>query len=233
MGNDCKFQIPDNCRKFGKKNFKVRLERANSFIEKFVEKVAPPKRVDDSDEAWTQSIRKRFFEICPGDCYALPDAPWDKKGEFIADVTWAETRKEKRILLACEIEWGTGWHAKTSWPLVAEHFEKLLPVKAPFKVFIFSSDDPPEGVKVIAEGDFSTEFAKEKLEASLKNYGHHLPGEVYIFIDFPRTHIPDSPGKFRSFIWIAEEYGKAKAVVIKEVKEDKLLRPTEFEAQWS
>ncbi|MGP8174191.1 MAG: hypothetical protein ACLP7O_06540 [Terracidiphilus sp.] len=233
MGNDCFPKIPKECRGFGEANFDKRLRIARSLIETLVAKVAPPMNVDDSDGAWTHSIRRRFFEICPEDCYPLPDAPWNARGEFLADITWTETDKEERTLMACEIEWGTSWHAKTNWSLVAEHFEKLLPVKAPFKVFIFSSDDPPEGAKVIAERDFSTEFAKEKLEASLKNYGHHLPGEVYIFIDFPRTHIPDSPGKFRSFIWIAEEYGKAKAVVIKEVKEDKLLRPTEFETQWS
>ena len=224
MGNDCRFKIPEECREFGEKSFDRRREVAKEFVGKFVERVATPKTLDESDEAWSQSIRRRFFEMCPADCYPLPDAPWNAKGEFIADVTWAEIDKEKRILLACEIEWGTVWHGKTNWSHVAEHFDKLMPIKSPLKVFIFSSDDPPEGEEAIAEGVFSVESAKERLEVSLKNYGHHLAGEVYIFIDFPRTHEPESPGIYRSFIWMAKEFGKQEVKLIKGPG-DNLVRP--------
>lgn len=237
MGNDRMSKIPKECRGLGEANLDERRQDkrrnfAKKLIEKFVEKVATPKGIlDDSDGAWTQSIHKRFYEICPEDCYALPDAPWNMKGEFLVDVTWTEINKEKRILLACEIEWGTGWHGKTYWSHIAEAFEKLMPVKAPFKVFIFSSDYTLKGSKRTPKGNFSIEFAKEKLEASLSNYGHHLPGEVYIFIDFPQTHIKNGNGKYRSFIWIVEKLGEAE-VQFKGGEDYELKRPTEFKAQW-
>ncbi len=232
MGDNCRFKIPDKCRELGEAGIDERRQVAKSFIESFVERVATPKSVDDSDGAWTQSIRRRFFEICPEDCYALPDAPWNKRGEFLADVTWAEVDKEKRLLLACEIEWGTGWHGRTHWSLVEQGFERLLPLKAPFKVFIFSSDYTLKGPERTAKGDFSIEFAKEKLKASLENFGHHLPGEAYVLIDFPQTRIKNGPGKYRPFIWIAEKLGKA-AVKFECGKEHNLKRPTEFKARWS
>jgi hypothetical protein len=226
MGNDSKFKIPEECRGFGEGNLDERLKVARSFIKTFAEKVAPPKSVDDSDGAWTQSIRRRFFEICPEDCYALPDAPWNRRGEFLADVTWAEIDREKRILLACEIEWGTSWQGKTHWSHVSEAFEKLLPVKAPFKVFIFSSDYTLKGPDRTAKGDSSIEFAKEKLKLSLENYGHHLPGEVYILIDFPQTRIRNGNGKYRSFIWTAKKLGRAE-VNLEGDEVRGLKRPTE------
>jgi hypothetical protein len=217
-------KIPKVCRQFGRAAFDKRLQVAKSFIEKFVERVATSKSVDDSDGAWTQSIRRRFFEICPEDCYPLPDAPWNKRGQFLADVTWAEVDKEKRLLLACEIEWGAGWYGRTLWSLVEQGFEKLLPAKAPFKVFIFSSDYTLKGPKRTAKGDFSIGFAKEKLKASLENYGHHIPGEVYIFIDFPQTRKPDGDGKYQSFIWVAKKFGKNE-VKLEKGPDGDLIRP--------
>jgi hypothetical protein len=234
MGNDCKFEISEKCREFGDAGDEIlseKLKVAKKFIEKFVERVATPMgRPDDSDEAWTQSIRKRFIEICPEDCFALPGDALTRKGEYLVDYTWTEKDNGKRVLMACESEWGSGRYGKIYWPLVEHDFEKLLAIKAPFKVLIFSSICEPQGS--MQENDFSFDYAKDKIKESLTNYGHHLPGEVYIFIDFPQTRKP-GPGKYQSFIWIAEEYGKAKAVVIKEVKEDKLIRPTEFEVQWT
>jgi hypothetical protein len=138
----------------------------------------------------------------------------------------------RRIILACEIEWGTNWHGKTNWSQVAEKFEKLLPVKAPFKVFVFSSDvnskEPQESVDV----DFGFARAKNQLSASLNGYGHHLPGEVYIFLDFPKTHKRNSAGIYRYFILAINEDG-----TIEEAQEGsngvKLLRPTELEVKWA
>jgi hypothetical protein len=227
MDDDRKFVIPQKCRDFGDAREAILNEKLNiskKFIEKFVETVATPKSIDDSDGAWTQSIRRRFFEICPEDCYPLPDAPWNTKGEFIADVTWAEMNNQKRILLACEIEWGTGWHANTNWSTVAEHFEKLLPVKASFKVFIFSSICKTDELKPNPETDFLFDYAKEKLKVSLENYGHHIPGEVYIFIDFPQTGVPGGDGKYQSFIWLARKFGKNE-VALEEGPGDDLIRP--------
>jgi len=209
MGKDLKFEIPENCRELGDAGEEIlreKLKVAKMFIERFVERVAPPKSVDDSDEAWTQSVRRRFIEICPEGCYALPGDPLTRKGEFLADYTWAEEENGKRVLLASESEWGSGRFGRIHWTPVEHDFEKLLAIKAPFKVLIFSSICEPSGT--MEETDFSFEYAKERIKASLQNYGHRLPGEVYIFIDFPQTREP-GPGKYQSFIWLARQFGKA------------------------
>ena len=222
MGGDCRFEIPEECRQFGEASFDERRRVAMSFIGMFVARAAPPTSVDDSDEAWTQSVRRRFIETCPEGCYALPSDPLTRKGEFLVDYTWAEEENGKRVLLASESEWGSGRFGRIHWTPVEHDFEKLLAIKAPFKVLIFSSICGPSGSMQVA--DFSFDYAKEKLKVSLENYGHHIPGEVYIFIDFPQTRKPDGDGKYQSFIWLAKKFGR------NEVKPEKgpdgdLIRP--------
>lgn len=214
MVDECRFEIPDGCREFGETSFDERLWVARGFIEKFVKRVATPKGIlDASDEAWTQSVRRRFIEICPEGCYALPGDPLTRKGEYLADYTWAEEENGKRVLLASESEWGSGRFGRTHWTPVEHDFEKLLAIKAPFKILIFSSICDPYGT--MQETDFSFDYAKEKLKVSLENYGHHIPGEVYIFIDFPQTRKPDGDGKYQSFIWLAKKFGKDEVELIK------------------
>jgi hypothetical protein len=208
MGNDCKFEISEQCREFGDAGEKIlseKLKVAKKFIDKFVSKVAPPMSVDDSDGAWTQSVRRRFIEICPEGCYALPCDALTRKGEYLVDYTWTEKDNGKRVLLASESEWGSVRYGRIHWAPVEHDFEKLLAIKAPFKVLIFSSISKPDGA--MQETNFSFEYAQQRLKASLENYGHHLPGEVYIFIDFPQTHKSGS-GKYQSFIWRSKKFGK-------------------------
>ncbi|MGA2085305.1 MAG: hypothetical protein ABSG60_07300 [Terracidiphilus sp.] len=225
MGNDCFSKIPKECRGFGETCFDERLRVAKSFIEKFVERIAPPKgQLDNSNEAWTQSVRGRFIDICPSDCEPRPKNRCSSKGEFLLDYIWEEKDNGKRILLASESEWGEDRYGNVHWDMVEDDFEKLLVLKAPFKVLIFSSNfkmNDPEGSE---KGDFSIGFAKDKLKVSLNNYEHHLPGEVYIFIDFPQTKEEDSPGIYRSFLWLSKNYGKAE-VGFEEAGNNLLFRP--------
>jgi hypothetical protein len=223
MSDDYRFEIPEECRVFGETSFDERKQVANRFIEKFVEKVATPKGIlDDSDEAWTQSVRRRFIKTCPEDCYALPGDPLTRRGEYLADYTWAEVDGGKRVLLASESEWGRGRYGSTHWPPVEHDFEKLLAIKAPFKVLIFSSCCKSEDLN--PGTDFSLDYAKEKLKASLENYWHHLPGEVYIFIDLPQTGISDGDGEYQSFIWLAKKFGKNE-VRLERGPDGDLIRP--------
>ena len=41
-------------------------------------------------------------------------------------------------------------------------------------------------------------------------YDHNIPGETYIFLDFPRTGVKGSNGVYRAFIWLAKKYGRQK-----------------------
>jgi len=224
MGDDSRFDIPDACREFGEANFDERWQVAKRFVERFVDKVAPPKG-HDSDKEWTQSEHVRFIEICPIDCRACPEDAHTRKGEFLVDFSWEEVEGGKRLLLACESEWGTVTPWKIHWAPVENDFEKLLSVKAPFKVLIFSSNFKRSG----SDGDnthddFSIGFAKRRLEASLRGFGHNIPGETYIFLDFPRMGDKNSDGKYRSFIWLAKKHGDTN-VRLDDLAEGPLIRP--------
>ncbi len=212
MGDDCKFEIPEACRELGNTSVESLNEKrhvAKNFIQAFTKNVAPHKDLYETNEVWTKSVRGRFIDICTSDCYAIPKDRCTKRGEFLVDYIWEEKENGRRILLAGESEWGSDRYGKSHWYLVEEDFEKLLAIKAPFKVLIFSSYCNLGESQGAVEGDFSIGFAMKRLEASLRNYGHHIPGEVYIFIDFPQTGDKNSTGIYQSFIWTARNFGKA------------------------
>ena len=133
-------KIPMGVRDFKAGNTSERRDFAKKFVEEFVRNVAPPKYRKDAASAWTDRIRNQFMELCPGDCDAVPNKSKDWK-EYLVDFTWME--KEGlggRFLLACESEWASDrFGTQTRWGLVEEDFEKLLAVKASFKLLIFSS----------------------------------------------------------------------------------------------
>jgi len=88
----------------------------------------------------------------------------------------------KRIILAAESELDD---SKVRGERVEQDFEKLLAVKSPFKLMVYSS--AREGCTNLA--------IVEKLELNIQNYGHHLMGETYIFMDYN-----EHSGKNGSFI---------------------------------
>jgi hypothetical protein len=114
MDDNRKLEIPEKCRDFRGRNLAARRRVAEMFVDELVKSVAPRIELDDRDEAWTLAVRRRLTEICPKDCYALPDDPFATKGEYLADYTWFEEGNVKRLLLACQIEWGTGWSGRTN-----------------------------------------------------------------------------------------------------------------------
>jgi hypothetical protein len=73
---------------------------------------------------------------------------------------------------------------------------------------IFSSSPKPDTLK--PETDFTFEHAKKRLGLSLGNYLHHLPGEVYIFLDFPQARKEGGNGEYKSLFWIAKRLGETK-----------------------
>jgi hypothetical protein len=215
MENDCKFEIPEKCREFGKTVFDERRLVANKFVQEFAKHAAPPKDSDERNEEWTRSVRGRFIEICPIGCRPIPENRQSTRGEFLVDYLWEEKENGRRIILAGESEWGMDKYGKNPrWRPVEADFEKLLAVKSPFKVLIFSSNCNLPDSQGEMDGDFSIGFAKERLEASLRRYGHHIPGEVYVFID----------GKFQSSIWLAKQFGK-ETVNLLEGPGGDLIRP--------
>jgi hypothetical protein len=212
--SDERFDIPQECRSFDQENLVKRREVAKGFVTAFVEKAAPPLILDDPNGQWTNSIRTRLRDICPADCDYLPENPCSSKGEFLVDSTWEEKKRGHRILLAVESEWGTDRYGENpQWRPVEADFEKLLVIKAPFKLLIFSSNCKLGELEGIPDGDFPIEFAKKRIETSLEGYGHHLAGEVYIFVDFPRNS-NTRHGTSRSFVWQAKKCGEDNDVAI-------------------
>jgi hypothetical protein len=217
-------KIPVGCREFGTDCSEERREFAGKIIAEFAKGVAPPRLFDHSNRSWTQSVRRRLIEICPDDCLPVPIDPLSPKGEFLVDCVWEEREDGKRILLACESEWAEDRYGKTHWHQVEEDFEKLLAIKSPFKVLIFSSSS--ESGAISSNIDFSVEYAKGRLTASLQNYGHHLAGEVYIFIDFPRTRQLTGSGIYQSFLWAAPG-GRSNKIEFKDSGRGSLNRPAD------
>lgn len=223
MASICKLDVPEECRTLsGQRNFTQRLRVAREFIKLFVDRIAPPKSLGDSDKAWTQAVRRRFIEICPQGCYAHPSNPLTRRGEYLADYTWLG-EAGGRVLLAGESEWGTVRFNRTSWARVEQDFEKLLVIKAPFKVLVFSSVCGAKASQNESDINFTFDYAQKKLKAYLENYWDHLTGEVYIFVDFPQTRVKGGNGRYQYAIWQAREYGM-QGVVFDDIGGDRLSR---------
>ena len=200
-------KIDESLRVFTKDNAPARLEIAKEFVAEFVRDLAPH-RGKDKPSDWTPRIADKFEQMCPEDCDVAPnkDKGWK---EYLVDFTWMEkTGRGGRVLLACESEWASDrFGTQTSWPLVEDDFEKLLAIKAPFKVTIFSSDRTSQEPNQNPNVNFRIEYAIEHLRASLEEYSHHLAGESYILLDFPATGVKDGDGEFYAYGWTALKDG--------------------------
>jgi hypothetical protein len=110
--------------------------------------------------------------------------------EFLLDVVWwcrqGKPTKTEFMALAAEIEWASFWWGSPGESLanhirdrVGEDFGKLTVVKSPLKLMIFCTDKSgPERT----HGPMQQVVLAE-IDRYLKPYAHHLPGEVYVFMD--------------------------------------------------
>lgn len=206
MKRNNRFDLPVPCRDFCDSDQTERLRVAERFVRRFTEGIAPPKSFDERDEAWSLAVRRKIIGICPKDCYALPDGSQTEGSGLLTDYIWTELSGAKRVVFACVCEWGTGWFGRTNWGRVEAKFDRLLSVKAPLKLLIFSSCWRTDSSE--PSTDFSFAYAKKMLaESSLQSHRHHLPGETYMFVDFPQTRRANGNGAYRSFLWVSERLG--------------------------
>ncbi len=215
--------IPLSCRGFDAKNLVERRQVAKDLVETFVSDVAPHKRWKDATPIWTERVGNQFIKLCPEDCDAVPNK---EEGEYLVDFVWMEKRGlGGRVVLACESEWALDrFGTQTSWHLVEDDFEKLLAVKAPYKLLIFSSVPEHRRNNSDPAVNFSIQTAKDHITKSLQNYWHQLSGESYILLDFPETGDKDGDGVYDAYIWIAEKDGESE-VKFDHLAEGKLNRP--------
>jgi len=198
-------EIPLGDRDFSATDLGARIDVAESIVNSFADIVAPPLASDDINGEWTISVRRALRKIRPSGCDYRPATEFSSRGEFLVDFIWEENEAPHRVLLAAEFEWGTDRYGENpKWRPVEEDFEKLLVIKAPYKLLIFSSNFKLAGSEGARDADFGITFARERIKLNLTNYGHHLAGETYIFIDFPRNSNACN-GIFRSYFWQPSE----------------------------
>jgi hypothetical protein len=147
----------------------------------------------------------------PDDCDQYPPEA-NRKKEFMVDFLWEEKKLGKRALLACESEWGSDPYGRRNKVKVTYDFDKLLVFKAPFKLLLFESADADASGNP-KKGAFTIGDVKDMLEESLRNYWHHVPGETYVFVDFPSTGKPGTNGRYDAYVWISQQLGKQAASV--------------------
>ena len=93
-------------------------------------------------------------------------------GEWLLDVIWM-VPNEHKVILAVESEWGR-------LALVEDDFDKLLSVKAPRKLMLFSTRNHQSADKIV-----------EKLASNMRAYPYHVKGEEYMLLEIT------APGAFR------------------------------------
>jgi hypothetical protein len=80
--------------------------------------------------------------------------------------------------MGAESEWGNPWssNVKDRADQVAQDFEKLLCFKAPLKLLFFSAEDQP-----------MRDVTHAEITRYLRQYGHHVKGEQYLFMEFSQN----------------------------------------------
>jgi len=96
------------------------------------------------------------------------------KASGLLDAVWM-VAKERRIVLAVESEWGRSI-------LVEDDFDKLMSIKAPRKLMLFSTNDHRGADKIV-----------DKLASNMQAYPYHLAGEEYMLLEVT------APGAFRYY----------------------------------
>lgn len=110
-----------------------------------------------------------------------------------------EKNSQWRIILAIESELDDSRRRAKE---IVNDFEKLLAVKSPFKLMIFSSQ----------KTGFTNVDIRNELKKSIDGYSHHLLGETYIFIDYNENNVEGINGSFIAHIWQSESNGPQKPV---------------------
>lgn len=136
-----------------------------TFAERVVRDVI--RRVNRGQD-WTKAVKATLLDIgVEKGCYVAPHAEL-RQGEYMLDIVWFRNSDTADIVLAVECEWG----GKRN---VLEDFDKLLHIKAPLKVMIFSTSRHDEQAQAVL---------KEIQASYMEKFTQHVEGEHYILIEF-------------------------------------------------
>jgi hypothetical protein len=136
-----------------------------------LQKLAPKKYFT----AWTSAVKAILEEIGKKKYASIYSSPEKYLHEFLVDFTWWD-EVNKVTILACECEFGNTWDEAGNPERVGEDFDKLLSVKALFKLMIFDSYGSKKRGNQLQK-------IIERLNKSLSEFGQHVAGEIYIALD--------------------------------------------------
>jgi hypothetical protein len=118
----------------------------------------------DKCTPWTQAVKDILGKLGEESGYCVFCSGKASSHELMLDVLWCSSASAcSGIVLACESEWNYA-------PDVSRDFQKLLVVKAPLKLLIYTGREPMgEAIRV-------------QLKRDMELYPHHVAGEEYVFI---------------------------------------------------
>jgi hypothetical protein len=154
----------------------MELEYAESLCKKIVQKL--PEKAEalrkllpmKENTAWTKAIKAILEELAQPEYECLYSAPKADNHEFLADFTWWD-KNRKRLILACESEFGNPRDRKNDLDRIGYDFDKLLSIKAEMKLMIFDSNSLKSGQIL------------ENLTSRAREFSQHCAGEIYMLLD--------------------------------------------------
>ena len=109
--------------------------------------------------------RERGFEVCHGPCGGL----FPNSREYLCDLVWRSNPGGIELAAECEL---------ASAAEILEDFRKLVDVKAPLKMLIYTVPRSKDSGKDI----------RNQIESYMAQYIRHVAGEQYLFVEFGARH---------------------------------------------
>jgi hypothetical protein len=152
--------------------------------------------------AWTAAVKAVLDDLGEKEYDCLYSNREKQSHEFLVDFTWWDPRS-KVTVMACESEFGRKPEA------IGEDFDKLLSVKAHFKLMIFDSYQKKTRTK-------RTDHILQTLTRHFREFGQHIKGEIYVLLD-----TADLNDKTRTRVWqcVVPKNGQNAALVFKPAAE--------------
>jgi len=196
----------------------MELEEAKGICRELIDKVASkaeawrqsaPERANKEFTSWTAAVKSVLEKIASREQYRYESLYSNREKdihEFLVDFTWWDPRN-KTTVLVCECEFGNVRDIKGNPGRVGEDFDKLLSVKAMFKLMIFDSYEAKTS-------DSQVKNILDTLQQHLREFGQHFDGEIYILLD---TRDLNDLNRARLWQCVIKQNGPDPSLVLSEI----------------